>query len=121
MTDQQDLELLKYAISVSNTVISQLNTVISQLMDLPLVEGVYIAVQMSSHLCDINTRAGHIKDCYNIDKLREIAEEAYCSSCCCAEKPLSESCAECSLYEFLEIIDEISKELDPPKEEEEEE
>lgn len=113
MTDQLDLEPLKYAISGLNTVLSQ--------MDLPLVEGVYIAVQMNPYFCDINTRAGHIKDRYNVDKLREIAEEAYCSSCCCVEKPLSESCAECSLYEFLEIIDEISKELDPPKEEEEEE
>lgn len=115
MTDMPDLEPLKNAVSL-------VNTAVSELMKIPPVKGVCIAVRMDEdYYCDLKTRAGCIKKHYNLDDIRAIAEEAYCSVCCCADEPFSaDSCAECSLYEFLKIIEEDGKELDLLKREEEE-
>lgn len=108
-----ELEPLKQAISITNTTITEL-------MQIREVEGVYIAVSMNPEYCDITTRAGNIKQRYDVEELRTFATEAYCPFCCCAENPFSETCADCVLYEFMKVLEENSRELDIPQEDEEE-
>lgn len=111
--DIPELEPLKQAISITNTTITEL-------MQIREVEGVNIAVRMNPEYCDITTRAGNIKQRYDVEELRTFATEAYCPFCCCAENPFSETCANCALYEFMKVLEENSRELDIPQEEEEE-
>lgn len=106
-----DLEPIRQAISVTNTTIPEL-------MKISGVQGVHIAVKMDQEHCDLKTRAGYIKQHYDVEELREIAEEYYCRRCCCNKFVFGESCEDCSLYEFLQIIEHRGKELDPLAEEE---
>lgn len=105
------LEPIRQAISVTNTTFHEL-------MKISEVQGVHIAVKMDPEHCDLKSRAGHIMQHYDIDELREIAEEYYCRRCCCNEHVFGESCEACSLYEFLQIIEHRGKELEPLREEE---
>ena len=93
----------------ASIVLSAHEKVLAELMSIPGVTGAHIVSLLGDTYDYYETITTHTKNMPNHLSVKEFKSraETFCSASCCAEEPFSaDSCAECSLYEFLKIIEE---------------